>query len=173
MGLGLEQCFKRRRTVGRIRSTLGERRPFWSRPYTVLLGVHHTQASLVGVLFLRHVIFNQVLGIRRGYIFGRDSLDGGIKEIKRPILDLERDLGRDARIRIALIDDHTSVGLFDGLNNGVDIERTNRARVNDLGAVAVVLETLSDTHGNVVALGVGHDGHIRALLRNTGPYRSG
>ena len=66
MGLGLErECFKRRRTVGRIRSTLGERRPFWSRPYTVLLGVHHTQAGLVGVLFLRHVVIDQVLGVRR------------------------------------------------------------------------------------------------------------
>src|SRR5690625_6967907 len=95
-----------------------------------------------------------------------NTFDRRIKIIERTLLHLEGDLRRHARVRVALIHNNEAVGLLDRLDDGIDVKRADRARVDDLSAVALLLQLLGGLHSQPVALAVRHDGHVLALTGN-------
>src|SRR5215207_487028 len=64
----------------------------------------------------------QGLGIRHRHVGSGHALDGSVERVEGLLLDQGCQIGADAAVRPALLDDHGAVGLLDGLEDGVEVE---------------------------------------------------
>src|SRR3954447_20013580 len=78
------------------------------------------------------------LGVRHRQIGARHAADRGVEPVEGLLLDERGEVRADAAVRPALLDDHAAVGLADAGQDRVEVERAQRARVDDLGLDAVL-----------------------------------
>src|SRR4051812_34472219 len=90
------------------------------------------------VVDLRLHLVLEVLGVRHRHVIAGDALDRRVEKVHAQPLHLIRDLGAEPGDRPADLDDHCAAGLLDRLRDGVDVERTQRADVDDLGLDALL-----------------------------------
>ena len=79
-----------------------------------------------------------VVRVDRRSVETTDPLHGGIEMIKSMLLNQGRDLGRDSIKGLGLIDKNCPVRFYNRINNGFQIERPDRAEVQNLGRDVVV-----------------------------------
>ena len=92
------------------------------------------------------------LGMRIGRVPAGDALDRRLERIEAALLHLRRELGAEARGQRRLVHDHAAAGLLDRGDDRVDVERDQRAQVDDLGVDAGLLgRGLRDMHHRAVA----------------------
>src|ERR671915_2077241 len=85
-------------------------------------GLHH-------VLLVRECGLLERLRIGHGDVRAGHALHGGVEPVERLLLNQRGEVGANAAVRPALLDDHGPVGLLDGLEDGVEVERAQRAGV--------------------------------------------
>ena len=80
----------------------------------------------------------ELLGVGQRHLGHADPLDRRVEIVEADLLDPRRELGGDAVARPALLDADGAAGLGDRGGDGLDVERAQRAQVDDLGADAVL-----------------------------------
>lgn len=110
------------------------------------------------------------LSVGGGHVSAGDALGRGVEEVERGRLaHLGDDLGPDTKGREAALDRDEVVGLLDGRDDGVDVERADRAEVDDLDLDArLLLESLGGLDRVADGLGVRDDRQVRALPLHLG-----
>src|SRR6185503_8979958 len=99
-------------------------------------GVNH-------VLLVRERRLLEWLRIRHRDVGAGHALDGRVQPVERLLLDQRREVRADASMRPTLLDDHGPVRLLDRLQDRVEVERPERARIDHLGAdVVLVIQRL-------------------------------
>ena len=90
------------------------------------------------------------LRVRHRHVGAGDPLDRRVEVVEGLLLDQRREVGADAAVRPALLDDHAAVRLADRVEDRVEVERAQRARVDHLGLDAVLVgERLRGLLGHV------------------------
>ena len=125
-------------------------------------GLHHLRLVREGDLL-------EVLGVGHRHVGARDAPDGRVEVVEGLLLHERGEVGADAAVRPALLDDHAAVGLAHRGEDRVEVERAQGARVDDLGLDAVLL---GEHLGGLLGRG-GHardadDGHVGALAADGG-----
>lgn len=137
---------------------------FLSTPHTHGLDQPEELGSLVldeGLGGEGHLL--ELLGVGRRDLGAGDTLGGRVKVVEGVLHGECEDLGADAESRVSRLDDHQTVGLLDGLDNGLEVEGLDGAQVEDLGLDAVVLlEVLGGDEGLAHAARHGDDGQVLA-----------
>src|ERR687895_1552456 len=110
-------------------------------------GLHH-------VLLMRECGLLERLGVRHRDVGTGHALHGGVEPVERLLLDQRSEVRANAAVRPALLDDHGAVGLLDGPEDRVEVERTERPRVDHLRLDLVLL-------GELLGRLRGGDGHAR------------
>src|SRR5215207_3250742 len=72
------------------------------------------------------------LGVRHRQVGAGDAADRGVEMVEGLLLDQRGEVRADAAVRPALLDDHAAVGLAHRLEDRVEVERAQRARVDYL-----------------------------------------
>src|SRR5687768_5810834 len=81
-----------------------------------------------------HVVLLERRAERHGRERRTDAADGRVEVVERDLLDLGRDLGPETREAHGLVDDDGAVGAPGRLDDRVDVERLQRARIDHLDA---------------------------------------
>jgi hypothetical protein len=69
------------------------------------------------------------LGVGHRHVGARHPANRRVEPVEGLLLDQRREVGADAAVGPALLDDHGAVGLADRLEDRVEVERAQRARV--------------------------------------------
>ena len=78
------------------------------------------------------------------------------------------DVGGQRAARVGLVHDDQVPGLADRAEDGVEVERRHRARVDDLGRHALLRQPIGRLERGVHHLLDAHDGHVAALTHDLG-----
>src|ERR671915_403997 len=125
-------------------------------------GLHH-------VLLVRECGLLERLGIGHGNVGACHALHGGVEPVERLLLDQRGEVGAHAAVRPTLLDDHGAVGLLDGLEDGVEVERAQGAGIDPLRLDLVLLgELLGRLCGGDRPARDADDGHVVALAADGG-----
>src|SRR5215211_338403 len=89
--------------------------------------------SLHHVLLMRHCGLLERLGVGHRRVGPGHPLHRRVEVVERLLLDERRQVRPDAAVRPALLDDHRTIRLLDRLDDGVEVERPQRARIDHLG----------------------------------------
>src|SRR3954471_13633311 len=95
-------------------------------------GLHH-------VFLVRERGLLEWLRVRHRDVGPGHALDGGVEPVEGLLLDQRREVRAHASVRPALLDDHRAVGLLDRLQDRVEVERAQGARIDHLGADVVLV----------------------------------
>src|SRR3712207_7565776 len=103
----------------------------------------------------------------RSTLFPYTTLFRSVEVVERLLRDERGEIRAAAAVGPALLDDHGAVGLADRLEDRVEVERAQRARVDDLRLDLVLV----GEHVGGALRGPGHprdadDRHVRALARD-------
>jgi len=112
----------------------------------------------------------EVLGIGSGDISTSDTDNRGIQVVESLALhDLGADLGSDSVLGPASLNSDQTVGLLDGLDDGVNVQGADGTQVDNLGlADTLLLEEISSLKGEADRARVSNDGDIGTLLLDLG-----
>ena len=104
-----------------------------------------------------------------GNISTSDTLDWGIQVVESLAFDdLSTDLATNTEHGETPLDNDEPVGLLDGRLNGIDVERADRAEVNDLSLDTLFCKLLGGFQGVSNHLAVSNDGHIASFPLDLG-----
>lgn len=109
----------------------------------------------------------EVGGVRGRNVGTGDSLRGRVKVVPSLRLDkLSDDLRSNAERGESSLDSDESTGLLDRLDDGLNVERSDRAEVDDLNLDALLGERVGGLDGVADRLGVSDDGDVGSLSLN-------
>ena len=136
--------------------------------------VLHLQAEELGSVLLNEVLVGEghlleLLGIRGGNLSAGDTDGRSVQVVEGVLGGQGDDLGGDTERGETGLDGHHGAGLLDGVDDGLEVERLDRAEVDDLSLNAVLLlESLSGDEGLANAAGEGDDGKVLSGALNLG-----
>ena len=111
----------------------------------------------------------QLLGIWCGDLSTSDTGGGCLQVVESVLASKCHDLRCDTERGETGLDGHHGAGLLDGVDDGLEVERLDRAEVDDLSLNAVLLlESLSGDEGLANAAGEGDDGKVLSGALNLG-----
>ena len=103
----------------------------------------------------------ETLGVRSRDLSTSDTDGRSVQVVEGVLGGQGDDLGGDTERGETGLDGHHGAGLLDGVDDGLEVERLDRAEVDDLSLNAVLLlESLSGDEGLANAAGEGDDGEI-------------
>src|SRR6188768_980759 len=97
------------------------------------------EGGVHGVLLVRERRLLEWLGVRHRDVGAGHALHGRVEPVEGLLLDQRREVRAHAAVGPALLDDHDPVGLLDRLEDRVEVERPQRARVDHLGVDVVLV----------------------------------
>ena len=103
-----------------------------------------------------------------GLIQAAHALHGGVQLVEQLLADLGGKLAGEAAALDLLGDDDGVVGLGNGLDNGVPIQRHQRPQIQHLGLDALLGQLGGRFHGEVHLAAPGDDGDVLALPLDSG-----
>lgn len=111
----------------------------------------------------------ETLGVRSGDLSTSDTDGRSVQVVEGVLGGQGDDLGGDTERGETGLDGHHGAGLLDGVDDGLEVERLDRAEVDDLSLNAVLLlESLSGDEGLANAAGEGDDGKVLSGALNLG-----
>src|SRR5690606_30207170 len=110
----------------------------------------------------------QVGGVAQRHVFLVDAQRRGVQVVEG-VLDHAGDhFGADAHRTPALFGRDQAVGLLDALDDGLVVQRTQGANVDDLDRNALAGQLFGGLQGETDHAAVGRDGDVRAFAANLG-----
>ena len=134
----------------------------------------HLQAEELGGVLLDEVLIGEghlleLLGVRSRDLSTGDTDGRSVQVVEGVLGGQGDDLGGDTERGETGLDGHHGAGLLDGVDDGLEVERLDRAEVDDLSLNAVLLlESLSGDEGLANAAGEGDDGKVLSGALNLG-----
>jgi hypothetical protein len=111
----------------------------------------------------------EALGVGGGDLSTGDTDGRSVQVVEGVLGGQGDDLGGDTERGETGLDGHHGAGLLDGVDDGLEVERLDRAEVDDLSLNAVLLlESLSGDEGLANAAGEGDDGKVLSGALNLG-----
>ena len=111
----------------------------------------------------------ETLGVRSRDLSTSDTDGRSVQVVEGVLGGQGDDLGGDTERGETGLDGHHGAGLLDGVDDGLEVERLDRAEVDDLSLNAVLLlESLSGDEGLANAAGEGDDGKVLSGALNLG-----
>src|SRR5229473_2259542 len=112
----------------------------------ITLAVRHLAGGGDDVLDLRHGETFQIGGVRQWHVLAGDALQWRVEPVEALFHDDRGDLGADPGERPALLDRDDAVGFLDRRDDRLDIERPQRAQIDDFRRDPHFLELLGGLH---------------------------
>src|ERR1043166_4403515 len=110
----------------------------------------------------------EVLGVGHRRVRAGDAADGGVQIVEGALHDLRADLGGDAAEGVRLFGDDDAVRLLHRVDDGLDVERADGARVNDLDRDALTFQLLGGLQGERHGHRARDDGRVRPFALHVG-----